>query len=200
MEQKEIRRKISEGFIHFRAIVEVMGKPKEHVKKTLDEYIKKIKDSEELIFIKADLEKPEKQEESGLYLAFAEVEILVKNAQDILGFCFDYMPSSIEVIEPEQFLYSAFDFTAFVNDVQARLHAVNMAMQEFRQKEKSLLENTATLLRNFVTALLVEKKTISELKTLTGLKEIELEKLLAALEKEGRIKKEGEYFLLNKNA
>ena len=43
MEQREIRQKISEGYIHIRAIIEVLGKPKDYVEKSLTEYLEKIK-------------------------------------------------------------------------------------------------------------------------------------------------------------
>ena len=39
----DVKEKLDEGYIQSRVVVEVIGKPKEHVEKTMQEYVDKIK-------------------------------------------------------------------------------------------------------------------------------------------------------------
>ncbi|MBD3203327.1 hypothetical protein GF327_03475 [Candidatus Woesearchaeota archaeon] len=198
MEKNQIQQKISEGHIHFIAILEILGKPAEHVTKTLNDYLKKIEDKSSLAILKKDIAEPKKQKDSEFFSVFAELEILAKNTKELVGFCFDYMPSSVEIIEPEKVVYSREDFTDFINDLQARLHTVNMSMQDFKQRNSNLIKNTSTLIRNFVTVLLKDPMTIDEIRKRVGITEMELKRLLGILEKEGLVvKKQDKYVLKN---
>ena len=84
MKEKEIKEKILEGMIHVRTIIELVGKPKEHIEKTLKDYIKQIKDK---YLVTSDVfEKAE--EKDNFFTAFAELEILMKNTEEIIFFAF----------------------------------------------------------------------------------------------------------------
>jgi predicted transcriptional regulator len=198
MNEKEIKQKVSQGYIHFRSIIEIIGKPKKHVINTLNNYIEKIEKSKDLSIVKKELANPKKQENSKLYAIFAELEILVSNTKRLIEYCFDYMPSSVEIIDPEQLFYKKNDFTDFLNDMQARLHNVNMTMQDYKQRNSNLIKNTATLLKNFVLILLKEPKTKNQIKKYLGIKEHELNKLLDAMVKQNLIQKKNEvYYIKN---
>lgn len=129
-------------------------------------------------------------------MTFAEIEILAKNTQSLMVFCFDYMPSSVEIIEPEEIVYKSVDFTDFLNDVQARLHAVNMGMQDHIEKNKNLVKNTSTILENFIKMLLRTPMHISEINKYTGIREEELTRLLEVLIKNNKIVKSGDKYAL----
>ncbi|MBN2422693.1 hypothetical protein JXB41_05670 [Candidatus Woesearchaeota archaeon] len=198
MNEREIRSKVADGYVHFRAIVEILGKPKEFVAKTLNDYIVNIEKNKALSIVKKDIAKAIKQEEADLYASFVELEILGKDIKELISFCFDYMPSSIEIMDPEQLVYNSNDFTDFLNDIQGRLHTVNMAIQDYKQRNLNLIRNTAAILRNFVLTVLIKPKSIEQINKSTGIKIPEIQKLLTVLEKEGRIvKKGGLYYLKN---
>ena len=61
--------------ILFRAVVEVLGKPKEHVDATLRGYTEKLKQNSRYQVVKEDLAELKQHEESELWMAFAELEI-----------------------------------------------------------------------------------------------------------------------------
>src|SRR3989338_1201874 len=106
--------------ILFRAVVEVLGKPKEHVDSTLKGYLQKLKENSRYEVLKEDLAELKQHEESELWMAFAELEIKTAGVTEIIDFCFDCMPSLIEIIEPEELQLDSLAASSFLNDMQAR--------------------------------------------------------------------------------
>lgn len=197
MEQRELNGKISQGMIQIRAIIEVVGKPKEYVKETLKEYVKKIKENKDFLMINEDQEKPEEQE--GFFSAFAEIELLLKDKNALLSFSFDYLPSSIEILAPENLAMENHELSAFLNDMQTRLHAFNTGIIQTKEQNRFYVKNTAVLLRNFIIVLLNTKPmSIKELKPFLGVNEEDIGKVLGVLANEGKIKKQKDLFVLIK--
>ncbi|MEM3127156.1 MAG: hypothetical protein QW331_03765, partial [Candidatus Woesearchaeota archaeon] len=116
----DIKEKLEKGYIHARVIIELMGKPKEHVEKTIKDYIKHISEDQNFEVLNQEIAPLEPKEE--YFVTFAELEILCKDVPSLVGFCFDYMPSSIEIIEPEKINYDRHQLSSIINDLQARLH------------------------------------------------------------------------------
>ncbi len=194
MDKKEIQSKLNQGYIHTRAIIEVIGKPKDYVQETIENYVQKIKKNKETIVISEDIAKVKPVED--LFSIFAEIEMLAADAKTLVAFCFDYMPASIEILAPEKLVYDTNDFTDFVNDLQARLHAVNMGLQDLKEHNKNLIKNTAVLLRNFVYQALRRPRDLSELRKIMGVDEAKLEKIVQGLIKEGKVQRTGDKYVL----
>ncbi|MBN2367786.1 hypothetical protein JXC34_02115 [Candidatus Woesearchaeota archaeon] len=193
MNEREIREKIADGHIHVRVIVEIVGKPKEYVEETLKGHLKNIKADKSIIFVKEEIEPAEKSDD--YFSSFAELEILLKNPNELLSFCFDYMPSSVEIIEPERLYLNNQDFSQFLNDMQARLHAVNTTAITVREKSKLHIKNTAVLMRNFIVVMLSSRPmTLEELLPFMGVRKEDIIKVLDVLIKEGKVKKEGDKY------
>ena len=188
MKTKEIREKISEGHLHIRTIVEIAGKPKEYVEETLTNYVKKIKKNKNHVILSEDPQPAEEKE--GFFSAFTELEMLVKSPSDLLSFCFDYMPASVEIMEPENMRMKSTDLSDFINDLQARLHSLNTAMIQNKDKNKLYIQNTAVLLRNFLIVLLsYNTLSLEEIVPYMGIKKEGIQRVLAILIKEGKIKR-----------
>ena len=80
-------------------LLEVLGRPPEHVTNSLNEIIKSIAE-EPGITVKEKLmnEPAPLKEEKELFTAFAEVEIEVETLMKLLSLLFKYMPSHVEII------------------------------------------------------------------------------------------------------
>ena len=137
---KEIKQKIAEGYLHVRIIVEVVGKPKEFVEESLTKHITDIKADKRFTITKEEVEKAEEQD--NFYTAFAELEILAKDMPAILSLCFDYMPSSIEILEPEAIQINNSNLSGFLNDMQARLHAVNTSVIQLKESNRFFIKSS----------------------------------------------------------
>ena len=89
------------------------------------------------------------------------------------------------------------DLSAFFNDLQSKLHNVDMVAKQTKLENKYLKENNGVLLKNYVSVLLQGRKLTSEqLSHLMGVKQDALEDFLDYLIDEGKIDlNEGKYFL-----
>ncbi len=115
-------------------IIELMGSPKEHIEeliKTIVENLKKEKD------VKVNKEKiSDTTEVKGFWSSFAEMEVELKDIGKLIDLSFDYMPSSIEILEPEKTEVDMAFMTDFVNDLLARLHRYDMLLKNFYAENK----------------------------------------------------------------
>tara|TARA_Y100000310_G_scaffold342247_1_gene444639 strand:+ start:46065 stop:46652 length:588 start_codon:yes stop_codon:yes gene_type:complete len=181
--------------IRCKIIIEVLGKPKEHVEKTLKEYVDKINNDSDLIVLNSEFSKP--AEKDRLWATFVEMDVIIKGIPKLVGFCFDYMPSSVEIIKPEEFITKKSTVEDLINDLQARLHEVDMIVKQQKNENEFLKQNlnkaaTNTILISLTTGNLDKEK----LSKATGVPEKELDIFLNALIKENKIKKENEIYSL----
>ena len=161
-------------------------------------YIEKIKKDERYKVSREEFAEVKKQE-SDLWATFTELEMEIKNVQDLISFCFDYMPSIIEVLKPVKITLSDKGFSDFFNDLQARLHQVDMIAKQVKLENDSLKMNMGKLLRNYLTILLgKESLTLEQLSKFTGVVEEKLGDYLDNLIDEGLVKMEKGAYSLNK--
>lgn len=198
-----LRQKLEEGWIQSRIVLEIIGKPKEHVEETMKGYIEKIKKEKDLHVLKVDINEVQKQETGAqgdqmvkeMWATFAEVEILFKDLSKITYFCFEYMPSSIEIIEPQNVQASGNVLTGFFSDLQMRLHEVDMIAKQQKNQTMFWENQIKGLLRNFVTVALSNRELGSdELAKITGVQKNTMEDFLDELVDKGEIEMIGEKY------
>ncbi len=198
----DLKDKLEQGQIHLRSIIELMGAPKEHIQSTLQKFVEKISNDSDLTLLKAEFSEPKETEESEgkFYMCFVEIEMLAKDISTVSFFCFDYMPSSVEIIAPEMMQYKAQALSSFFNDVQARLHALDKFLKETIAKQKNLLMNSNRLLRNNIIIVLDHDGSLSldELSKKVGIPAEQLQPFLDAMIEEKYLNKDGDKFLLIK--
>src|SRR3989344_2046695 len=181
--------------IRCRTIIEVLGKPKEHVESALKEYIEHIKQDSELVILNEDYS--EIKEQGKLWSKFVELDLIVKGTKKLISFCFEYMPSSIEVVKPEHLVMTNPELSNFLNDLQARLHNVDMIVKQLKAENDFLKHNMNAILHNAILICLkVSKLSLEQLSQITGVDKKELEIFVENLLKENKIKKENELYSL----
>src|SRR3989338_7146257 len=121
---------IMQNDIIFRAIIEVLGRPKEHIEKSLKEYLDNLKQNKNYKVISEEIAEVKKQEGQELWVVFAELEIKTSQVDSLISFCFDYMPSVIEILEPKRLPISDLEISQFLNDLQGKLHHVDMVAKQ----------------------------------------------------------------------
>src|SRR3989338_7409117 len=184
--------------IRCKVIIEVLGKPKEHVEKSIRDYVEKIKKDSELIVMNVDFS--EAAEKNRLWAAFVELDMVVKGIQKLIGFCFDYMPSSIEITKPEEFIVKKSTVENFINDLQARLHNVDMVVKKQKNENTFLKKNLGKAASNTILlSLATGDMGMENLSRATGIAEKELEIFLGQLVEEDKVKKEDDIYSLVKN-
>ncbi|MBS3122466.1 hypothetical protein J4434_06305 [Candidatus Woesearchaeota archaeon] len=184
--------------IIIRAIVHMIGKPKEHLEQIIRDYVQELKKEDGVKVLKEDYADAEEKEEKHMFSIFVELEIEFRNVDKLMWFCFDYMPSSIEILSPDKFVYDANHFTSFLNELQGKMHKLDMLIKNFEADNKVLKKNGLTLLKNLIIVLLKEKtRDINEISKEAGVPAAQIEKFLQAMEQEGKIReKNGKYELM----
>ena len=179
----------TQNHIRCRTILEILGKPKEHVEKTIKDYINDIKEDSNLIILNESFAEAKQQE--GMWSTFAEIEMVVKGIPKLVSFCFDYMPSSIEIIKPEELMLKNRHISDMVNDLQAKLHTVDMTVKKLRVENDFLKRNMTTSFQNAIAVLLkMREMDADELSNFTGIPKEEIGIIIEELVKNNKIKKE----------
>ena len=176
-------------------IIEMLGSPKAHVEKTLKDYLARLSDDKALTLISQDT--AEAEERNKLFSIFTELVIEFKSAAKLMDFCFEAMPSSVEILSPEELILPTGELTDLINDLQARLHTVDMSMKQLTAKTAIVDRNAMNVLHNFVKHLLKEgARTPDQLSPLVGIKADALSAFLDHMVDEGKLKQTGETFTL----
>lgn len=178
-----------------RVIIEMAGSPKEFVEQTMKEYLKKIKENKDIKIVNEYSEEPVQKDK--LWGVFTELEMEMDNPETLVGFCFDFMPTSIEILEPEEIKFTTPEFTNFMNDLQGKLHNLDLLLKNIYAENKMMKTNGVTLMKNIVKILLKDgPKDINHIAAFSGMPQEAAKKFLDSLEKEGKIaQKDGKYVL-----
>ncbi|MFH1850659.1 MAG: hypothetical protein ABH879_10870 [archaeon] len=179
---------LAEGRVLCRFIIEVLGKPEDYANKTLKKYVEGIRGDKRFKIVNEHFADPQPQE--GLFSVFAELEAWVKDVPSIVEFCFDYMPSSVEIIQPDKIGFVSSELAGLLNDLQAKLHNVDMMLKNARRENEILKQNANGLLKNIVVLSLGSgEKTAAEISRNVGVPEKQLKPFLDKFIEKGTIKK-----------
>lgn len=207
---KSDSQRLEEGQLLVRVILEMLGAPKEHIEATMKSYIESLKESNDYEIIKTYISEAEEQEEKidpklkkdstqKLYSAYAELEIWFKKTERLIAFCFDCLPSSVEILEPTQLKFNANEFSGLLNDLQAKLHKVDMAFKRTNADIKAASIVFKTLITNFIGhCLRTGKNNAEEISKVTGIEKERIQKIIDELvEKKIILKKDDTYSLVD---
>ena len=117
--------KMAETKIKALFIFEIMGKPPEHLKTALEEYIKKLGENKGVNVTRKEIHEPkpvEKEGGEGLFTTFAEVEVIVDNLNLIFEITLNMLPAHAEIIEPDNIILKNFDLSGVISNLSIRLH------------------------------------------------------------------------------
>jgi len=121
-------------------IIEVIGKPPEHLIETLEEISRQIDSEKGVKIITKNVKEPiELKDAKKFYTTFAEIEFEVEEVMQIALLMFKYMPSHIEIIEPGTINFTNTDLCEVLNEITRRMHAYDEVVRVF-QNEKDILE------------------------------------------------------------
>ena len=104
-------------------IVEVAGRPAEHLKMALGEHIGVLNNVNDITVHSIKLSEPRSiKEAEGMFTCFAEADFECDSFARLSETMFDFMPSSVEVIEPAKVSLSMTDATDLLNNISGRMH------------------------------------------------------------------------------
>jgi len=126
--------------IHAVFIIEVLGKPPEHLTEALEQIIGRIKEEKGVQISRYKINEPVKMRNSEeFYTNFMEVELEFGHIEKLVGLLFKYMPAHVEVVEPELIALTNSSWTEFLSELVRRLHGYD-EIARIIQNEKVILE------------------------------------------------------------
>ena len=121
-------------------IVEVIGRPPEHLTETLNEIVKKIDEEKGVSVKEKRLHEPVlMKEQKDFYTSFAEVEIEVEEILNLAILMFKYMPANVEILSPELIALTNNGWSDIFSELTRRLHGYD-EVARIIQVEKNILE------------------------------------------------------------
>ena len=141
---KKERREETKG-IRSTIILEIIGRPPEHLVETLEGIIKNINEEKGVQVIDKKINEPIYMKDSKeFYTTFAEVDIEVEDILYLAIIMFKYMPAHVEVVEPELIALTNSGWTDILSELTRRLHGYDeiarMMQMENHQMQKKLDE------------------------------------------------------------
>ncbi|MEM4500431.1 MAG: hypothetical protein QXD62_03750 [Candidatus Woesearchaeota archaeon] len=198
-EDKKRSNESSEELIRFRAraIIEIIGKPLEHVENMLQEIRTKIKKGFKTKSTR--IFKP-KEVEKGIFQGFLEIDIGFKNLEECVQFLHNFYPSSFEIYESEV-VFSLSEINSLINETLTKMHEIGLALREISAQNSLLKEELSNqnniierLIENLIMVVLSkhEKLTYDEISRITGLRDFH--QYLQKLVDEKKIYRDGMYY------
>ncbi|MEK6848428.1 MAG: hypothetical protein AABX65_02245 [Nanoarchaeota archaeon] len=107
--------------IQARIIIEMLGKPAEHLIETMKQLIEQLGKEPNTAVAEYKIAAP-KQLENSMFSIFGEVSLEANSVNTLFSLLFSYMPSHIEILSPAEIKMTNFQFNEIVNELQRRLH------------------------------------------------------------------------------
>jgi len=121
-------------------ILEIIGKPAEHLVETLEEIIKELSKEKGVKINNKKINEPaELKDKKDFFTTFAEIEIEVEEIIQLATLMFKYMPAHIEVLSPESISLTNNEYGDLLSELTRRLHKYDEVARVV-QMEKDILE------------------------------------------------------------
>ncbi len=121
-------------------ILEVIGKPKEHILETLENLIKQMGEEKGVIITDKKINEPVNLKgNEQFFTTFAEIEVQVEEIAKLIDLIFKYMPAHVEILQPEVIGLTNTSWSNVLSELVVRLHGYD-EVARIVQTEKMILE------------------------------------------------------------
>lgn len=139
MNSRDLNR-TGEGKVNAILILDIVGRPPEHLVETLKKLIEEMEKEKGVAVISKQIKEPALiKDQKDFYTTFAEIEVEV---EDILGLAilmFKYMPAHIEILSPEILALSNNGFSDILNELVRRLHGYDEIARVMQIEHQNLI-------------------------------------------------------------
>jgi hypothetical protein len=122
-------------------ILEIIGRPPEHLVGSLEGIAKQIGEEKGVKVLGKKINPPViMKEQKDFYVSFMEVEAEIEEILSLAILMFKYMPAHVEIISPQNLTLTNAGFNDLFNELTRRLHGYE-EIARILQTEKMILEN-----------------------------------------------------------
>ena len=113
--------------IEARLMIEVLGKPKEILLKTLEKVVLTINERYKVLY--KEVMKPKKIKNSEMFSTVLEVEVRFNNFEDLFSCILDFGPTFIEILEPDEITIKSIEIQNTLSDLVGKLHDMSRIIE-----------------------------------------------------------------------
>ena len=124
--------------------MEVIGHPEQHVNDVSLKVLEQLKKEDGITIINSNVNKAELVKEN-IFASHIEAELKVVGMLKLLTFCYDYLPSSLEVVDSEKIVMPVREVNAALSEMLRKLHGYNLMLHNLAETNKELLEKTKSV-------------------------------------------------------
>ena len=120
-------------------VLDVIGKPPEHLAEVLEKVIGEIDKEKGVTVIGKNIKDPKPlKENENFFTAFAEVELEVDEIINLVIVMFKFMPAHLEIISPEILAISNNSWGDILNELARRMHGYDEIARMLQHENKTL--------------------------------------------------------------
>ena len=136
----------SENGIRAMFILDVIGRPPQHLVETLEKIIEEMGKEKGVIIKSKEIKEPTiMKDNKEFYTTFSEVEVEVEDILYLAILMFKYMPAHIEVISPETISLSNNGWSDILSELVRRLHSYDEVARILQIEKQELLKKIQEL-------------------------------------------------------
>ena len=124
-------------------VFEVMGRPPEHLKIALKDYVSKLGENKGIKITRKEIHEPKPVEKEGaedLFTTFAEVEVIVDNVNLIFEITLNMLPAHVEILEPDNITLKNFDLSQVASNLSIKLHKYDEVAKTITMERSILIK------------------------------------------------------------
>ena len=153
-------------------IVEMAGRPAEHLTASLERHIGVLNNVKDVEVHSIKVSKPKEIDAKGndkniMWTAFVEADFECESFSRLSEIMFDFMPSSVEVIEPSKLVLTMSEATGLLNNISGRLHRydelANIAGGRLQQMTAQLQGAQKVLMEKDAEIIKLKEKTVKKI-------------------------------------
>lgn len=106
-------------------IFEIMGRPPEHIKQVMEEFIDKLSEIQGIKIISRKVHEPkliQNEKVTDIFTTFAEVEMSLVSINLVFDVVLNMLPAHIEIIEPEDIRIKNVELSSSLSNLAVKLH------------------------------------------------------------------------------
>ena len=127
--------------VHVSMIFEILGRPQETVTEALETIITRLSSEKGVKITEKKIHEPiPVKEAKDIFTAFAEVNAELDSMANYFGIIFAYMPSNIEITEPQKLTITNQDLNDLAHVLVQRLHNYDAVVKQIKFERITLLE------------------------------------------------------------
>jgi hypothetical protein len=197
IDKKKMGQKKEDGWVECNVTLQMIGKPKEYLVESMNKIITGI-ESEEKKYAIFETQFFDGDNKENFFTYVCEIKMLFSKPLDIIDFSFDYMPSTIELVDPPNISFSSADFSSFINEMLIKNHDLNMLTKTLSEQGKRLFATQDALLKNITfQSIIYGEKSISKISRNAGVDEKFMENLLNKMVEENTLVKNGDEYSIS---